>query len=121
MIIFASLLVAAAPGSPPAPASTFLSAVASEDLGAARGTFSDDVVIMDARGGHFADSSLAAFAAYVRGCARSALTWDVDADDPGRAAVSVAWTCPSRASAQAFIWTAGTRVVHIQFGLPPAR
>src|SRR5438067_1585466 len=114
MIIFASLLVAAAPvspGSPPAPASTFLSAVASGDLGAARATFSDDVVIMDARGGHFVDASLDTFAVYVRGCERSELTWDVDADDPGRTAVSVTWTCPARANAQAFIWTAGTRVV----------
>lgn len=120
MLLVASLLTTAAlaaPESPPEAASTFLSAVASGDLRAARAALSEDVVIMDEGRGDPVASTLEAFASRVRGCERSGLTWDVDEQDRTRAAVTVTWTCPSRADARAFIWTDRTRVVHIQFGV----
>lgn len=122
MNAWALLLVAAAsaaPEAPPAAASAFLSAIASNDLGAARAGLSPDVLIMDATTGNFVGTSLEAFAGYVRGCERAELTWDYDQEDPARSAVSVTWTCPARPNAVAFIWTDPSGVVHIQFGMPP--
>jgi len=124
MIALPSLLMAvlaASTEAPPVAASTLLSALASGDLPAARATLADDVVIMDETAGNPAASSLEAFERYVRGCEREDLTWDVDAVDPQRAAVSASWSCPSRPAAQAFIWSVGPRIVHIQFGWAPAR
>ena len=91
------------------------------DLPAARAALSDAVMIMDERQGSPAASSLEAFANYVRGCARTDLTWDVEQGDASRAAITAAWTCPSRPRAEAMIWTDRTGVVHIQFGMRPMR
>jgi hypothetical protein len=123
MLLVASLIATAAlaaPESPPAAASIFLSAVASGDLRAARAALSEDVVIMDESREAPVASTLEAFAGHVQGCQRTGLTWDVDQEDRTRAAVTVTWACPSRADAQAFIWTYRTRVVHIQFGMSQA-
>jgi len=121
MILFSALLVAAAPApadTPPAAATGLLTAVASGDLAAAGATLAEDVAIMDSSGASPAASSLDAFAASVRGCAQGEPSWDVDGEDRMRAAVTVRWTCPSRPGSEALIWTAGPRVVWIQFGLP---
>ncbi|HET9429150.1 MAG TPA: hypothetical protein VFO69_12400 [Allosphingosinicella sp.] len=121
MIGIISLLMAAAltaGDSPPAAAASFLEAVASGDLAAARALVSNDAMIVDESQGS-PSSSLEAFAEYVRGCERQDLTWDVDQDDPGRAASVVTWVCPSRAAVQAFIWTEQSKVVAIQFGPAP--
>lgn len=124
MHVLSSLLAIGASvsqASPPAAASAFLSAVDSGDIRAARAALSEDIVIMDDRLGSPVASSLEAFATYVHGCARTDLTWDVDQADATIAAVSVAWTCPSRPRAQAFIWTDRTGIVHILFRLRPPR
>lgn len=122
MAFIASLVAAAVlldPAPPPAAVTTFLSAVASGDLRAARGTLSPNVVILDDRNERPVGASLEAFAEYVRDCDRTDLTSEIDQADPARAVVSVNWTCPSGATAEAFIWTDATGVVHIQFGIPP--
>jgi SnoaL-like domain len=115
----AALAVFAAPAAPPTAAVALLSALESGDLAAARATLADEVAIMDSSGGTDARSSLEALAQYARGCARSDLSWEYDADDSARAAVTFTWTCPSHAPGQAFVWTAGARVVWVQFGMPP--
>ena len=104
-------------GIPPATASAFLSAIASDDLRAARALLSDDVTIMDDRRGDPVASTLEGFTAHVRDCERTELTWGVDRGDPSKAAITVAWTCPSREPASAFVWTDGAKVVWIQFNL----
>lgn len=114
---FAALAAPAAPAAPPA-AVALLSALESGDLAAARATLADDVAIMDSSSGADLRSSIEALAQYARGCARSDLSWEYDADDATRAAVTVTWTCPSHAPGQAFVWTAGTQVVWVQFGMP---
>jgi hypothetical protein len=106
----------AAPGPPPEAATNFRAAIAAGDLRVARAILSEDVVIMDERGAAPGASTLEAFAGRVRGCQRTDLTWDVDQDDRARAAVTVTWSCPSRAGAEAFIWTDRTHVVFVQFG-----
>jgi hypothetical protein len=124
LVLVAALIATAAlaaPQPPPAAATSFLSAVASGDLSAARAALSEDAVIMDERRGTPVASTFEAFAGHVRGCERTDLTWDVDPDDRTRAAVTVTWTCPARAGAEAFIWTHGTRIVHIQFGVTHAQ
>lgn len=121
MIWFPSLLAIAAlavPASPPSAAVALLSALESGDMSAAGATLAEDVVIMDSSTGSGVQSSLAALADFVRGCERTDLTWEYDAEDHERAAVTVSWTCPSREPSQAFVWTARSGVVHIQFGLP---
>ena len=121
MISFASLLAAAAlasPESPPAAAIALLSALESGDLNAARATLAEDAMIADSSSGRGVESSITALSEYARGCARTDLTWEYDSHEPDRAAVTVTWRCPSRAPNQALVWTAGTRVVWVQFGLP---
>jgi hypothetical protein len=118
---FAGLLALAAfaaPSSPPPSAVALLSALESGDVGAARATLADDVTIMDSSSGRDVPSSLEALADYARGCRRSDLDVQYDSEDPRRGATTVTWTCPSHAASQAFVWTAGTRVVWVQFGMP---
>jgi hypothetical protein len=115
---FLALAAFAAPSSPPPTAVALLSALESGDIGAARATLADDVTVMDARSGADVASSIEALTDYARGCRSSDVSADYDSDDPQRAAVTVTWTCPSRAPGQAFVWTAGTRVVWVQFGMP---
>lgn len=123
MILVAFSMAAAAavapPQSPPQMITSFLSAVASGDLRAARAALSADAVIIDERRTPPAHATLEAFAGHVQGCARTDLSSDVDPDDPARAAFTVTWTCPSRAGAQAFIWTDRTGLVFVQFGEAP--
>ena len=102
----------------PAPAASLLTAVEAGDLAAARATLAPDAVIMDESSGRPVASSIEALAAHLRGCERSDTWTDVDAEDPSRAAVTISWTCPGRAATQAFVWTFGAGVVHIQFGMP---
>jgi hypothetical protein len=115
---FTALAALAAPATPPPSAVALLSALESGDLGAARATLADEVAIMDSSSGTDVRSSIEALASYARGCARSDFSWDYDADDPARAAVTLTWTCPSHAASQAFVWTTGTGVVWVQFGMP---
>ncbi|MGZ8360512.1 MAG: hypothetical protein ACXWUX_08330 [Allosphingosinicella sp.] len=124
MHFLVSLLASAAltaPGAPPPATAAFLAAVASGDLGAARARLSDSVVILDERSGSPVASSLEAFADSVRGCERTGLTWEIDQNDPARAAATATWSCAARPSADAFIWTDLTGVVHVQFGMRPLR
>ena len=116
----AALVVLAAPATPPPSAVALLSALESGDLAAARATLADEVAIMDSSSGTDVRSSIEALAPYARGCARSDLSWEYDADDSARAAVTATWTCPSHAPGRAFVWTAGARVVWVQFGMSPA-
>jgi hypothetical protein len=95
-----------------------LSALESGDLGAARATLADDVMIMDSSTGSDVNSSIGALADHARGCQRSDVSWEYDTEDSARAAVTLTWTCPSHPPSQAFVWTAGTRVVWVQFGMP---
>ena len=117
MIPILSLVAAAAFAAQDVPpvAAAFLDALAANDLTAARAMLSDDAMIVDESEGNAA-SSLDIFAEHVRGCERTDLTWEVDQEDPTRAASVVTWTCPSGASAEAFIWTERAKVVAIQFG-----
>lgn len=109
--------LAASPENPPAAAAALLSSLAADDLPAARAILSDDAMIMDDRSGRPTESTLQAFAASIRGCETAEVTWDVDGDEPMRAAVSVTWACPSRDPTLTFIWTLADEVVHIQFGI----
>jgi hypothetical protein len=120
MISLPSLFVAAmlTSAQPPEAATRLLAAVGSGDLAAARATLAEDAPVIDSRTGSFVTSTLEAFAEYVRPCRQSDLYWDADAEDPGRAAVTVTRDCPSGQSSEDFIWTQGERVVHVQFGLP---
>ncbi len=121
MIPFGSFLALAAfalADAPPAPAVALLAALESGDLSGTRATLADDATIADSRGGRGVESSIEALSDYARGCARTDLTWEYDSAEPERAAVTVTWSCPSRAPSQAFVWTVGTRVVWVQFGLP---
>lgn len=121
MTLILSLVAAAtlaAQNTPPAAATAFLDVVAAGDLAAARAMLSDDAMIVDESEGN-AGSSLDIFAEHVRGCERTDLTWDVDQEDPARAASVVTWTCPSGMPAEAFIWTERAKVVAIQFGTRP--
>ena len=118
MQLILSLVAAAAlaaQGVPPAAVASFLDAVAAGDLATARSILSDGAMIVDESEGNDA-SSLDLFAERIRGCERTGLTWDVDQEDSARAASVVTWTCPSGASAEAFIWTERAKVVAIQFG-----
>ena len=98
----------------PAPVAALLAALTGGDLPAARATLSDEVMILRGieRG---TTASLETFASHIRGCARAELFTDQDSEDRTRTAVSISWTCPPRRNARAFIWTAGGRVVHIQY------
>ena len=109
-----NLLILQAATDAPAPVATLLAALAGGDLPAARATLSDDVIILRGieRG---AATSLEAFASHLRGCTRTGLYSDQDSEDRTRFAVTLSWTCPPRGNAQAYIWTAGGRVVHIQY------
>ena len=122
ILLPALLLAAAAPAStrtaPPA-ATAFLSALAAHDLAAARAALADEVQLVDDRRPDPGGATLDSFAAYIQGCRRTGLTWDTDDLDPTRAAVIATWKCPARADAQAFIWTAGARVVAVEFGMSP--
>lgn len=113
-----ALAAFAPPAAPPPAAVALLSALESGDVSAARATLADDARIADSGSGTGAVSSIEALSDYARGCARTDLTWEYDSAEPERAAVTVTWSCPSRAPSQAFVWTAGTRVVWVQFGLP---
>lgn len=120
ILLPALLLAAAAPASTriaPVPATAFLAALAAHDLAAARATLADEVQLVDDRRPDPGGATLDSFVAYVEGCRREDLTWDTDEIDPTRAAVTVTWKCPARADAQAFIWTAGARVVAVEFGM----
>jgi len=107
-----------APASPPPAVIALVAALESGDLSAARATLAEDATIADSSSGRGAESSLAALAEYARGCARTDLTWEYDSQERHRAAATITWRCPSRAPNQAMIWTAGPRVVWVQFGLP---
>jgi hypothetical protein len=109
MLIILSLLTAAIQEEAPPPTATrLLDAVEAGNLDAARPLLSPDVMIMSEEGGEEASaSSIDQFARFVRGCRRSELTTETDAEDP------------SRTGAQAFVWTDPTGVVHIQFGPAP--
>jgi hypothetical protein len=120
LIILSLLTVAVQEEAPPPTATRLLDAVEAGNLDAARPLLSPDVMIMSEEGGEEASaSSIDQFARFVRGCRRSELTTETDAEDPSRAAVTVTWSCPSRTGAQAFVWTDPTGVVHIQFGPAP--
>jgi hypothetical protein len=121
MTSFGSLLAVVAfgaPASPPPAAVTLLSALESGDVSAARATLAQDVTIMDSSSGSDVASSIEALADYARGCRRGDVSVEYDSEDPRRGAVTVTCTCPTRAPGQAFVWTEGTRVVWVQFGMP---
>ena len=118
-LISAALLVQA--DAPPAAATRLLDAVEAGNIANARATLSADVMIMSEEGEDEAKAStIENFARFVRGCRRGEVTTEDDAEDPSRHAITVAWTCPSRGDAQAFVWTDGTGVVHSQVGPAPA-
>jgi len=118
ILALAAVEAPAASASPPPAAIALLSALESGDLNAARATLADDATIADSSSGRGVESSITALAEYARGCARTDLTWEYDSQAPDRAAATITWRCPSRAPNQAMVWTAGARVVWVQFGLP---
>jgi hypothetical protein len=121
VIFLPSLLAAAALAatSPQAAAAdAFLAAAASGDLAAARAALGDHITIMDSRGAAPVESSLEAFADYARGCRAGDPAFELDPRERERAALTITWTCPSRAATQDMIWMQSGRVVWIQFGSP---
>ncbi|HEY0313928.1 MAG TPA: hypothetical protein VGC56_15735 [Allosphingosinicella sp.] len=118
-----SLLVAALAtpnGSPPdmpVAARLFLDAVATGNLDRARATLTQDVLISDQRGLKPVSSKLKAFVEHIRGCRRTDASTDYHTTGgaEARAAVVVHWTCPSRGTIEAFVWTAGRQVAAISF------
>jgi hypothetical protein len=116
-----AMVALAAPVAPPPAAAALLSALESGDARAARATLAQEVTIMDSSSGSDVSSTLEAVAGYARGCRRSDLSVQYDSEDPRRGAVTVTWTCPAHSPGQAFVWTEGTQVVWIQFGMPLPR
>ncbi len=112
-----ALAAFAPPDGPPPAAVALLSALESGDVSAARATLADDATIADSSSGTGAESTLASLSEHARGCTRSDLSWEYDSAQPQNASVSLIWNCPSRAPSQTFVWTAGARVVWVQFGL----
>lgn len=118
LIVLGGLLGVVTPTEGPPPAAVALvSALESGDLAAARATLAEEITIADSSSGTGQESSFEALSTYARGCARSNLSWDHDSAEPANATISFTWTCPSRAPTQTLIWTAGERVVWVQFGL----
>ena len=124
MIALAFLMAAAAqpaaaetPPTPP-PVAALLAAARSGDIPAARATLSEDVVIMDERGGEPAASTIQAFVEAMRRCEPSIFSMGRDEDDPERSALTISWICPSAPRSESLVWTHGPRIVWIQFGMP---
>jgi len=101
----------------PVAARLFLDAVAAGDVDRARATLAQDVLISDQRGLKPVSSRLKAFVEHIRGCRRTDTSTDYDTTGgaEARAAVIVHWTCPSRGTIEAFVWTAGRQVAAITF------
>jgi hypothetical protein len=111
----------AAPPPMPAAARQLLAAVAAGDVARARATLTQDVLISDERSPKPVPSTLGAFLDHVRGCRRTDASTDYDnSDGQLRAAVTVHWTCPSRGTIEAFVWTVGRQVAAITFFAPTA-
>ncbi|MGZ8998971.1 MAG: nuclear transport factor 2 family protein [Allosphingosinicella sp.] len=122
MLILALLSASAFAAEPVVPrsATRLIEAVEAGDLERARATLTPDAMFTAVQGEE--DSSTASledFARFVSGCRRSELTSESDSEDPSRTAVTVTWSCPSRASAQAFVWTDSRGVVNVEFGAAP--
>jgi hypothetical protein len=101
---------------PPAAASAIIAALDAGDARAVQATLAQDAPIMDEHGQTPAPSTAVALTAFLQGCLRIETNWEVDADDPGRTALTLSWICASRGRTDTYVWLENGKVAFLQFG-----